>query len=101
MSGWGWTMPKSREAIGRPLLVRTESGSTYEVTDQTIKRLRPVGRGALRQDGETLNVVMWVTPPIVGKRMHVGLSVLSPPQFDGANTTFRLTTPVTEVIEMS
>ena len=79
----------------RPLIVHTESGSVYEVTDTTMKRMY-MGKMSqpLRQDGETLDIIQWVIRPEVGKRMLVGLKPLFPPQFPDPNVTFRFTSRV-------
>lgn len=85
--------------FGRPLIVVTETGSVYEVTDQTLKRMH-VGKASqpLRQDGDTLQIVQWILAPKMGCRMWVGLKPLEPHE-SGVVVTYRLTSRVVNIEE--
>jgi len=73
------------------VIVKTESGSTYEFNDK-VTEVRRFGAGELRRDQEWLAVEPWF-PIEVGRMMVLALEPLG----DG-NLTIRQTTPVVEVL---
>jgi len=84
--------------------VTTESGAVYEFTKdlKKFRRLRnrldvdpeaEVPRAKLRQDGKWLTLFEPATP-VVGYGMVLAVEPLDPPQFDGAQITWRSTSVV-------
>ena len=82
------------------MIVRTATGSTYRVEDDVITRVM-AGEGShiLRQDGEAIQVIEWITRPEVGDSMRVLMTLLDPPQDPNANATYRITSPVVSIEE--
>lgn len=81
------------------MIVHTESGSSYEFTEdmKKFRRLRGgVDASTLRQDAEWLDVLS-ITCVEVGSPMFITMPALDPPQFEGAMITSRMTTKVTRI----
>ena len=82
---------------GSNMKARTESGTIYEFDGDRVRR---VGGGKLRQDGEWLNILVMKQKPVVGKRIEMLLEPLFPVQEDEGEVvafTMRTTTPVVEI----
>jgi hypothetical protein len=70
---------------------QTETGSTYEVEDDMIRRVEHTHD--MRRDGEWLRILKIIYPIEVGSRAYFLLEPLG----EGAITTLRLTSLVTDI----
>lgn len=82
------------------MIVKTETGSTYDVEEDYLVRVE-VGSDSvtLRQDGEKLRIIEWVQKPEVGRRMIMMLAPLEPREFVNSVATMRSTSPVVSIEE--
>lgn len=78
------------------LMVETQSGSSYEFTDDMTSFRRKAGEGAadLRRDGE------WLTCDEPSVQVGIGMEVIVKGLVDEPGFTVRRTTPVTAIWHM-
>jgi hypothetical protein len=81
------------------IFIETRTGSTYEFADDLSKYRRLEVGGAsqvLRQDGEWLDIIS-VSDIAVGEEISIIMPVLDPPEFAGAQVTYRTTSEVVRI----
>lgn len=77
------------------MIVKTATGSKYEVTNTTLRRLNQGEQSLpLRKDDQTLEVTMWIAMPEVGREM---VALLAGVNNDPNISTLRRTSTVTEI----